>query len=91
MKLYTSDQALEVGLVNESVAVESVLERSELYLQKMLSIHTPVFTETKRLLRKNLLKLVDRDFTQLVEDVIDNLSDPFTQQVIQEFKNNLKK
>jgi hypothetical protein len=57
----------------------------------MLSIHTPVFTETKRLLRKNLLKLVDRDFTQLVEDVIDNLSDPFTQQVIQEFKNNLKK
>ena len=91
MKLYTSDQALEVGLVNESVAVESVLERSELYLQKMLSIHTPVFTETKRSLRKNLLKLVDLDFTQLVEDVIDNLSDPFTQQVIQEFKNNLKK
>ena len=60
-------------------------------LQKMLTIHTPVFTETKRLLRKNLLKLVDRDFTQLVKDVIDNLSDPFTQKVIQEFKNNLKK
>ena len=91
MKLYTSDQALEVGLVNESVEVESVLERSELYLQKMLNIHTPVFTETKRLLRKNLLNLVDRDFTQLVKDVIDNLSDPFTQKVIQEFKNNLKK
>jgi len=34
---------------------------------------------------------VDRDFTRLVKDVIDNLSDPFTQNVIQEFKNNLKK
>ena len=91
MRLYNSDEALEVGLVNESVEVEKVLDRSENYMHKMLTIHTPVFSETKRFLRKNLLKLVDRDFTQLVEDVIENLSDPFTQNVIQEFKNNLKK
>lgn len=87
MKLFNSEQALEVGLVNESVAVESVLERSELYLKQMLRVHTPVYIQTKRLLRKNLLKLVDRDFTNLVDDVIQDLSDPFTQKVIHEFKN----
>jgi enoyl-CoA hydratase/carnithine racemase len=91
MKLYTSDEALAVGLINESVDIENVLERSEGHLKQMLKIHTSVFKETKCSLRKNLLNLVDRDFTKLIEDDVKNLSDPFTQKVIQNFMNNLKK
>ena len=91
MKLYTSDQALAVGLINESVNVANVLERSEVYLKQMLKIHTPVFKETKCSLRKNLLNLVNRDLTKLIENDVKNLSDPFTQKVIQNFMNNLKK
>jgi len=91
MKLYTSDEALAVGLINESVDIENVLERSVGHLKQMLKIHTPVFRETKYSLRKNLLNLVDRDFTKLIENDVKNLSDPFTQKVIQNFMNNLKK
>lgn len=91
MKLYTSDEAVQVGLVNESVPSENVLERSEVFLKQLLKIHLPAFKETKYALRKNLLKLVDRDFTELVKNDVKHLSEPFTQEVIQKFMNNLKK
>lgn len=90
-QLFNSDEALEVGLVNESVPVEEVLERSKIYLKSLLKIYPPVFRETKRFMRKNLLKLVDGDLSQKIADLADNFSDPHTQTVMKEFMNNIKK
>ena len=42
-------------------------------------------------MRKNLLKLVDGDFSQKIADLADNFSDPHIQTVMKEFMNNIKK
>ena len=90
-QLFDSDEALEVGLVNESVPVEEVLGRSELYLKSLLNVYPPAFRETKRLMRKNLLKIVDGDLSKKITDVVSNFSDPHNQTIMQEFMNNFKK
>ena len=90
-KLFNSDEALEVGLVNESVPVEEVLDRAEVYLKSLLNVYPPVFIETKRLMRQNLLKIVEGDLSKEIADVVSNFSDPHTQTVMQEFMNNFKK
>jgi enoyl-CoA hydratase/carnithine racemase len=90
-QLFDSDEALEVGLVNESVPVEEVLVRSEIYLKSLLIVYPPAFRETKRLMRKNLLKIVDGDLSKKITDVVSNFSDPHNKTIMQEFMNNFKK
>lgn len=90
-RLFNSDEALTAGLVDESVEVEKVMERAEKKLKKLMAVHTPVYQKNKKYLRKDLLELVDRDFEPMIEEVLENLKDPFVQQSIQMFLMSLKK
>lgn len=90
-KLYTSDEAIGVGLVHESVPVEEVLERAEKHLQKMVWVHGPVYSGTKSYFRKGLLKIVDRDIDAMAADVAEGAKDPFVQNSMKMFLASLKK
>jgi len=90
-KLYNSDEAVEIGLVNESLEVEEVLPRAEKYLQKLMKVYPPVYKQSKEYFRKGLLKLVDRDIEAMVEVIADGYDDPFVQKSMELFLASLKK
>lgn len=90
-ELFNSDQAVEVGLVNESLEVEEVLPRAEKYLQKMMNVYGPCYNKSKGYFRKALLKLVDRELDPMLDVIIKDLEDPIVQQSLQFFLAGLKK
>jgi len=66
-QLFNSDQAVEMGLVNESVAVEEVLPLAEKKMKQALQVLPAIFKENKKYLRKELNKIVDQDIEAKVE------------------------
>ena len=79
-KLFNSDQALELGLVDESVVPTAVLPRAEKYLQKLLRINTGVYQDSKQFMRKQLLALVDRPLEPMVEELTKGWYNPAVRQ-----------
>ena len=67
-QLFNSDEAMAIGLVDESVEVDEVLERSEAYLKKQIHVFHKVFSTSKKYFRKQLHKVVvERDRSYLGE------------------------
>lgn len=89
--LYNSDQALSVGLVQESVEAEMVMERAMKQAKKLARLHPPVFTKSKRLMRKQLLVNIDKDINEMVDAIVKDASDPFVLKSAQMFLASLKK
>lgn len=90
-KLFNSDEALEIGLVDESVEVDLVLERAEEHLKKMINVYAPVFKRSKAYLRKDLLRRVDRPIEPMVDVIARDADDPFVQQSLNMFLQSLRK
>jgi len=90
-KLYTSDEALTVGLVNESVEVEEVLARAEKYMKFQVNVYDKVYKTSKRFFRKGLLKVVDRDFDPMLKEIAADNADPKVKMMMQMFIASLKK
>ena len=90
-QLFNSDQAVEVGLVNESLEVDEVLPRAEKYLKKMMNVYAPCYSKSKGYFRKGLVKLVDRELEPMLDVIIKDLEDPIVQQSLQFFLAGLKK
>ena len=89
--LYNSDQALEIGLVDESVEVDEVLPRAEEFLRKQMKVHPKVFYETKRFIRKNLFaKILGADVPKLAKEFVAFNSDPELAAKTIEFLQQLK-
>jgi 3,2-trans-enoyl-CoA isomerase len=55
------DEALEVGLIDEAVDLESVLPRAEQQMKKYLSFHQGIFKSTKQKLRADWLSTLETD------------------------------
>ena len=89
--MFNSDQALAIGLINESVEVEEVMERAEKKLKQLMKVYLPVYQQSKLFLRKKLLQLVDRDMDEMIDKILENVKDPATQKMINMFLASLKK
>ncbi len=91
-ELFNSDQALAVGLVDESVEAEEVLPRAETYLKKRILTFPKVYAQSKKYFRKGLYKIVmDRDVTAIAKQTIEFNKDPELQAKVVEFMMSLKK
>ena len=91
-RLYTSDEALDIGLVDESVEVEEVLPRAEAHLQKLTQLYPKVFHTSKKYLRKKLYDtVVHRDVPALARQTVAFNQDPELQAKVLEFVMSLKK
>ena len=90
-KLFNSDEALAIGLVDESVEVEEVLERAEQHLNKEINVYHKVFQQSKKVFRKKLHKIVmERDVTALAKETVAFNQDPKLQAKVLEFMMSLK-
>lgn len=90
-KLFTAEEAVKVGLVNEAVEVEEVLEKAEARMQKMLKILPATYINSKAVLRKDLLKKVDRDIDSMTDGLRKHMDDPMTKKLFEMFLAKLKK
>ena len=90
-RLFHSDDALEVGLVDESVEVEEVLGRAEKHLHKLMATHLSVFKASKAYFRKGLLDIANQPLEPMVDIVAKGWEDPFVQATIKKFLASLKK
>ncbi len=90
-QMYNSDEALAIGLVQESVEVTEVLPQAMKQVRKLSNLYPPVFRKSKRLMRRQLLEVIDRDINAMVDDIIKDASDPFVLQSAQMFLASLKK
>lgn len=91
-RLFNSDEALSVGLVDESVEVEEVLPRAEKHLQKLTGVYGKVFSQSKEWLRKDLRKIVlERDVETLAQQHVEFHKDPYLVKMVELFIASLKK
>lgn len=90
-KLFSAQEALQENIVQEIAPADEVLERAKQHLQKALAVYAPVYIETKRLARKQLLALVDRDMKQLAKEFVAFGKDPELKKRVQLFAEQLKK
>ncbi len=91
-RLFNSDEALELGLVDESVEVEEVIERAEKKLLKLIKVYPKVFHQSKQFFRKGLYKIVmDRDVEQLAKETAIFNSYPKLKAMVAAFVASLKK
>jgi len=66
------------------------LSRAIEHLEKCIAVYASVYVESKRLARKQLLALVDRDIDQLATDFVNFGKDPQLKALIDQFANRLK-
>jgi 3,2-trans-enoyl-CoA isomerase len=90
-KMYTAEQAVEVGLIDEALPEEEVLPRALKYCRKLMNVYGPAYATTKRYQRKNLLACVARDIPTLVDDISKNLDDPRYKMMLEMFMASLRK
>lgn len=90
-QLFHSTEAVEIGLVDESVEVEEVLERAENYMKKLVRIYPKVYHQSKKYFKRKLHKIVaDADIEKLAQETVDFNSDPQLQAKVMEFMLQLK-
>lgn len=87
--LFSAKEALEANIVQEIAPATEVFERAKIHLEKCIAVYSPVFIESKRLVRKNLLKMVDRDLEKLASDFVAFGKDPKMKKIIQDFATQL--
>jgi enoyl-CoA hydratase/carnithine racemase len=90
-RLWPVDEALKMGLVDEVVAPDQLMARSEKFLQERLDHTKPrAVAYTKKALRTNLVKAFEEQ-KALAKPWIDAFYAEETQKFIAEFKANLAK
>ncbi|THH34984.1 enoyl-CoA hydratase/isomerase family protein [Neolewinella litorea] len=89
-RMYNSDQALHIGLVNESVEVDQVIPRAVAQCRTLMRVHPPVFRRTKRYLRRGLLQAVDHEMQGMVDVIAEDFDDPVFKKMMEMFVSSLR-
>lgn len=89
-KLFSPQEALAANIVQAIAPADQVYNLAKKHLQKCLDVYGPVYIESKRLARKKLLALVNRDLDQLAREFVESGKDPELKKRVQVFAAQLK-
>jgi len=88
--LFSAQEALKENIVQAIAPADQVLTLAKKHLEKCLQVYGPVYIESKRLARKQLLSLVDRDLDQMASEFVASGKDPELKKRVQAFATQLK-
>jgi 3,2-trans-enoyl-CoA isomerase len=89
--LISPPEALRIGLVDEIVAPEKVVDRAVEWCQGMLALPLSSMTATRTQARCDLVKLFEHSFANELEDILDMWWDDDTQATLRSLAERLKK
>ena len=90
-KLLKVDEALEVGLIDQAVALDEVLPAAEKQMQKYLSFHQGIFINSKRHLRKDWLDKLETDPQKSLKEASEMWWQPEIRSRMKAFVESLRK
>jgi enoyl-CoA hydratase/carnithine racemase len=90
-KLFSVEQALNVGLVNEAVPAESILTAAGRHMQKYIQMERTTWQQTKLNLRADLIKKVSADQSAILDLMLKQWWAPSTRSILQTIIQNLQK
>lgn len=88
--LLNANAALEASLIQEIGSPETVLDLAKKHMNKCLQVEPSVYIESKRLARKQLLQLVDRDMVKMASDFVAFTNTPALKARVTAFAEKLK-
>jgi 3,2-trans-enoyl-CoA isomerase len=89
--LISPDEALQIGLVDEIVAAESLVQRAIEWCQGMLALPAGAMALTRQRARQDLVDLLDQDAAGEVEMVVESWWSAETQTILRELVERLRK
>lgn len=89
--LISPPEALRIGLVDEVVPAEKVVDRAVEWCQGMVALPQSSMTATRGQARSDLVKLFEHSFSNELEDVLDMWWDDDTQATLRSLVERLKK
>lgn len=90
-RLYHAEGAKAIGLVDEVAEVEDVLALAEKRLQKYMKVYLPMYSKTKRYLRRALLEAIDMKVEDMLPEILEDFKDPDFVKYVAAFMMSLKK
>lgn len=69
--LFSPDEAWEIGLVDQLVDIEELLPEAELKLHEILKASDHILTDTKKIMRRQLLDEINVDMSETIEARVD--------------------
>ena len=88
-KLFHAQEARKENIVQQTAPPEEVLERAKKHLSVLTNVHPAVFQESKRLARKNLLAIVDRDVNRMANEFVQFTNQPELKAMVAAFAQRL--
>lgn len=89
-RMYTAEQAVTAGLVNEAADGNQVLAKAEAHCRQLMKVHYPVFKRTKRYLRRGLNETIKHGVNEMVDTIGEDFKDPAFKKMTATFVASLK-
>ena len=90
-KLFTPDEALKIGLVDELVNPASILTAAERKIRKYMAMERNTWEQSKLNIRKELITATSADQTAALERMLEQWWSPTTRSILKTIIDNLQK
>lgn len=90
-KLFSPDEALQIGLVDEVVKQESILTVAERKVRKYMSLERNTWQHSKLNIRQELIKSTSMDHTETLKNMLQQWWSPNTRNILKTIIDNLQK
>jgi 3,2-trans-enoyl-CoA isomerase len=90
-RLYTPEEALKVGLVDELVKYDSLLTSAERKMKKILEFESNTWQQSKLNIRQELIASVNADYTETLDKMLKQWWSPATRNILKTILDNLQR
>ncbi|UKT63781.1 enoyl-CoA hydratase/isomerase family protein [Pedobacter mucosus] len=90
-KLYSPDEALKVGLVDEIVKNESILTAAERKIKKFMELESNTWSQSKLNIREELIAAANADQSEALEKMLAQWWSPSTRHILKTILENLQR
>ncbi|MCD0487027.1 enoyl-CoA hydratase/isomerase family protein [Pedobacter sp. MC2016-14] len=90
-KLFTPEEALKVGLVDELVKPESIMTAAERKIRKYMALSPVTWQQSKQNIRQDLINITSADQSEALELMLKQWWSPATRNILKTIIDNLQK